>query len=306
MDNNHLLRFMAVLEDLERQRKNVAFLFVFSAIPFLLSVIFLFADRETYRYYFASRIIFLPYLLSFGLAVFAGNKRKVYAKQFKRYVVEYGINQYFDNAVYSPDDGIDESTVFSTKMIIKGNHFESEDLISGLYKGVPFTQSDVRIQYRQGGFKYSKSIDYFTGRWMIFRFNKNFVCNLQVVERGFIGSRKGIDTTGDRLHKLELDDEVFNRAFKTNCENQQEAFYILTPQMMERMLELREKTKGKLMFCFLNNSLYIACNTGKNSFEPPIFSKIDLQRIMNETFNDLSLITSFVDSLNLDNRLFKE
>jgi hypothetical protein len=296
---------MAVLEDLERQRKTIAFLFVFSAVPMALAFLIAIFYRNYYIYFVASRAYIFPFFISFGFFLFAENKRKVYAKRYKSYVIEYVINRHFDDVNYTPDYGIDEMTVYSTGMVKKGNTFESEDLISGTYKGVPFTQSDVRIQYRQGGMKYSKRIDFFTGRWMIFRFNKNFVCNLQVIEKGFTASKKGKDQEGNRLQKLEMDDESFNRSFKINCEDEQEAYYILTPQMMRRMIELKEKTNGKLMFCFLNNSLHIACNTGKNSFEPPIFSKIDLQRISAETFSDLSLITSFVDSLNLDNRLFK-
>ena len=305
MDNKHLLRFMAVLEDLERQRKTIAFLFIFSALPIVAVFSSVFFYREYYIYFVASRAIFIPYLLSFGFFIFANNKRKQYAKRFKRYIIEYSINQYFENVKYMPDYGIDEATVYSTNMIVKGNTFESEDLITGIYKGVPFSQSDVRIQSRQGGMKYSRHFDYFIGRWMIFRFNKNFICNLQVVERGFFGSKKGKDTEGSRLKRIELDDEVFNRTFKTNCENIEEAYYILTPSIMRRMVDLKENTKGKLMFCFIDNSLHIACNNGRNSFEPPIFSKIDLQKISEQTYKDLSLITSFVDSLNLDKKLFK-
>ncbi len=305
MDNRQLLRFMDVLENLEKQRKWVAFLFLFSYSPLVLSFIIILFSREYYIYFFASRIYFLPVLISAGLFMFAINKKKVYAKQFKRYIIEYGINHYFDNVTYRPDDGIDEYTVFSTGMIYKGNNFESEDLISGIYKGVPFTQSDIRIQKRQGNSQYSKKVDYFIGRWMIFRFNKNFVCNLQVIEKGLNAYKNGRDSFGEKLQKIELDDETFNKAFRTNCENQQEAYYILTPQMMRRMLDLKDNTTGQLMFCFLNNSLHIACNTGKNSFEPPVFKKIDLQTIMDETYSDLSLITSFIDFLNLDNKLFK-
>lgn len=306
MDNNRLIRFMEVLDELEKQRKSVALLLILSCVPIVLCFIVAPFSREYYIYLFASRIIFLPFILSFGLFIFAMNKKKVYAKKFKRYFIEYGISKYFDNATYRPDDGIDEFTVMSTGMIYKGNHFESEDLISGVYKGVPFTQSDVRIQHRQGNSQYSKRIEYFMGRWMIFRFNKNFVCNLQVVEKGLGAYKKGRDSYGGKLKKIELDDEAFNMAFRTHCENQQEAYYILTPQLMRRMLDLKENTKGQLMFCFLDNALHIACNTGKNSFEPPVFKKIDLQKIMDETYSDLSLITSFVDYLNLDNKLFKQ
>lgn len=305
MNNNQLIRFMAVLDDIERQRKFIAFLFVFSSLPVVVCFILICFYKEYYIYFLSSRIVILPVLLSFGFFTFAENKRRVYAKRFKRYIIEYSIDKYFGNAQYFPDDGIDETTVLSTGMILKGNYFESDDLINGVYNGVPFSQSDVRLKYRQYKSRFSRSIDYFTGRWMIFRFNKDFVCNLQVVEKGFVGSKKGKDVSGNKLHKLELDDEVFNRTFKTYCENEQEAYYILTPQMMSRMLYLKENTSGKLMFCFMNNSLHIACNNGKNSFEPPIFRKIDLQRIVDETYGDLSLITSFIDSLNLDNKLFR-
>ena len=307
MDSKQSLRFIAVLEDLEKQRKNVKTLFIISAIPLIAYFVYIFiGSKDSVYFYFSKYLLYVAFILSAGFVVFAENKRKVYAKKYKRYIIEYGINQIFEEVRYTPDYGFDQSTIYSTGMVVKGNYFESEDMISGLYKGVPFTQSDVRIQYRQGASKYAKRIDLFTGRWMMFRFNKNFVSNLQVIEKGSFGFKKGNDQFGSRLHKLEMDNEVFNRSFKVNCEDTEEAYYILTPQMMNRMLVLKDNTKGQLMFCFMDNVLHIACNTGKNSFEPPVLRKIDMQRIMNETYNDLSLITSFVDSLNLDNRLFKE
>ena len=305
MNSKQTLRFIEVLDELEKQRKAVMILYLCAAVSLVFSYVSAFVIRDYFVYFLASRVFMLPFFVSFGFFLFAQNKKKVYSRKYKRYIIEYSINQFFEDVDYKPDYGIDEYTVFSTEMVLKGNHFESEDLITGVYKGVPFSQSAVRIANQQGSSKYSKRIEYFNGTGMIFRFNKNFVSNLQVIEKGFMASKKGKDSSGERLHKIELDDEVFNRTFKTNCENQQEAYYILTPQMMRRMIDLKEKTNGKLMFCFLNNSLHIACNNGTNSFEPRVFRKIDLQRIMNETYGDLSLITSFVDSLNLDNKLFK-
>jgi len=302
MNSKESLRFLEILDSLEKQRKSVKILTIISLIPVSLPFILLLS--EEYKIY-ASYSVYLSFFLTAGLLLFTGNKRKVYNKQFKKNVIQYCIDQFFDDVKYYPDYGIDEHTVFSSSMIVKGNYFESEDLITGTYKNVPFSQSDVRIQHRQAKSSFYKRLDIFTGRWMVFKFNKNFVCNLQVSEKGFFGYKKGKDVSGERLYSIKLENEAFNREFRVNCKDIEEAYYILTPQMMDRMLVLREKTKGKLMFCFMNNSLHIALNNGKNSFEAPVFKRIDLQDIVKETYEDLALITDFVNSLNLDNKLFK-
>jgi hypothetical protein len=303
MDNRQTLHLLEVLDELEKQRKVIKGIFI-AAIICMASyfLLFFFDDLRVYAVFYL-RISFIVFI---GLCLLAENKRRIYSKQFKSYVIEYGINRYFDNARYYRDRGLDSFTVYSTGMLRKGNVYESEDLLEGEFNGVPFSQADVRVRLRNGKSKYtSKSIDLFMGRWMIFRFNKNFVGNLQIIEKGFFGSKKGRFTSGEKLKPLELDDEQFNSTFRVFCQNEQEAYYILTPQMMRRMLYLKENTDGQLMFCFVNNALHIACNNRKNSFEAPIFNKIDLEKIINETYKDLSLITDFIKELNLENNLFR-
>ena len=296
------LIFVETLDELEKQRKWIKALFILSFIFFVVAGLMYSSGDIAIAFGFPRNVL----LLGIGFSIFAANKRVYYAKKFKRYIIDYAVNSYFDEVEYKPDLGLDSDSVYSTGMLRKGNVFESEDLIYGVYKDVPFSQADVRVKIRNGSEQLSRSIDIFLGRWMIFKFNKSFKCNMQVVERGFYGSKKGrFTSSGEKLKELEMDDEQFNSAFRVYCENEHEAYYILTPVMMRRMLSLMEKTKGKTMFCFVNNSLHIAFNNGRNSFEPPIFHRIDVQQIMINSFDDLKVITDFIDELKLDSSVFK-
>ena len=88
----------------------------------------------------------------------------------------------------------------------------------------------------------------------------------------------------------------FNKVFKAN---------ILTPSLMERIIDLANSVYGKLLFCFVDSKLHIGVQNNKDSFEHGIYTKIDEEKIRREISQDIKLITDFVDKLNLDNDLFR-
>ena len=211
----------------------------------------------------------------------------------------------FDDLRYLPDDGITEDTIESTGMMQMGNDYESGDLIEGSYKGVGFKQSDVCIQQITSG-KHTRIETYFSGRWMIFDFNKRFRADLQVCEREFMHacSFGGIFSKGEKLHTLETESVAFNRAFSVAAENDSEAFYILTPHFMEKLLEVKAKISGDLLFCFIDSQLHVAINDEHNNFEPNMAVPIDVDSIRRSVLADLEPITELINILRLDNRFF--
>lgn len=299
------------LDDLEKQRKAVMFIYIaaismmtvgtmsFYFLPFLIGECSILIASPFSLYFIWGGSVFL--------FIWATNKKRRYAKMFKKCFILDSLRSTFSDLVFDVDNGLPESVIADTGMMRLGNRYFTDDYISGRYKNVPFEQADVCIQQHTSSGKSSSTVTYFKGRWMVFRFNKNFVCNLQVREKGFNYAKKtgGFFSGGDTMNRIELEDEEFNSAFKVFAVSEEEAYYILTPQLMRKMIELRDRTHGKLLLCFVDNKLHVACNSGKNAFEPPVFQKIDIESLMNDAFEEINLITRFVDELNLDMSLFK-
>ncbi|MFO7811119.1 MAG: DUF3137 domain-containing protein [Candidatus Delongbacteria bacterium] len=83
-----------------------------------------------------------------------------------------------------------------------------------------------------------------------------------------------------------------------------EAFYILTPDFMEKLIYFDRKYMDKISFSFKRNKLFIAIDTRKDYFDLKAFKKVD-QTIFNEYQEELKSIQELVKILNLNNTIFK-
>ena len=243
--------------------------------------------------------------------IMTSKARAEYTKAYKDYFVLRSLKDRFENLEYHPEYGIPESTIRATEMMYTGDRYNSNDYIKGTYKGIPFEQSDVHIEEEQqttdsDGHTTTTYVTIFMGRWMIFDFNKTFKANIEVCQKKFAGSRHGGLFSKNKYNKIKMESEEFNKEFRVYAVDDHEAFYILTPSLMERIQRLTSSTKGRFLFCFVDNKLHIGLNNNKDSFEPKSsFKKIDEEKILKEVTGDIDLITKFVEELNLDNDLFK-
>lgn len=242
-----------------------------------------------------------------------GKMKKVYRKLYKDKYVVGALNNVFDNLNYLPDKGISWNTIAMTGMMNMGDTYTSEDYVSGTYKNVGFTQSDVHIQRREEhvdseGHRTTHYVTTFKGRWMIFEFNKKFKADVQISQKGFSNSRVGklFAKKEERFKRVKLESETFNKKFNVFAQNEHDAFYIITPSLMSRLEKLVSGVRGKFLFCFVDNLLHIGLDNGKDSFEPPsVFKKFNEEEIISNVLSDIKPITTLIEELNLDNDLFR-
>lgn len=238
--------------------------------------------------------------------------KKKFTEAFKEKYVLSEFNKRFENVKYNADTGIPGEVIAETRMINMGTDFEANDFLAAEYKGVKFVQSDVQIKEKS----YIEINDIpvrvrnrkiFQGRWLIFDFNKSFKADIQVRQKRFANARvEKIKDANASFKKVEMENMEFNEEFKVFAQSEHDAFYILTPRMMERIQKLTRDVDGKLLFCFIDNKLHIAFNNNKDSFEHSVFKKINEQKVEDEVFRDTTVIMNFIDELNLDNDLFRK
>lgn len=249
------------------------------------------------------------------LFIFWANKvRRTYVNEYKQGLVRTSLNEMFSDVAFFPSAGIPWETVRDTQMMYTGDRFTSNDLITAKYNGIPFTQSDVHIQEEHtdsDGHTYYSTV--FRGRWIIFDFNKELFRNLQVVSKDFTGDKKKggflsnlFSSKSEKYEKISFENEAFNKAFTVYGQNQQEAFYVLTPHIMESLLNLKSASRSPLMLMFVNGQLHVASQTGKDAFEPSVFRKTNVARDKQSIIADIRVITSFADALRLENNIYKK
>ena len=260
--------------------------------------------------FFSLFIVF--FILCFGLIIISFSTHSLatqYKKSYKAYFVEQNLRATFTNLSYSHNKGISKEFLRSTGMINTGDRFSSNDYTTGKYKNVIFSQADAHIEVEHtdsdGDTTY---VTIFRGRFMVFEFPKKFNFKLELIGNRFRAYRVPgkNQQTGRKMVKINTESSEFNRSFKTLGEDGFEAFYILDPAFMVKLLNINEHYKGKIIFCFIDNRLIIGLNDNKDSFEPPKASKpINEAEENDKITTEIKIITDFVDQLSLSRNLFK-
>ncbi len=267
--------------------------------------------------FFRFSLIIFPIVLGIIVTIFSTVKLKQeYKITFKKVFVVKALESKFTDLVYEPNRGMPYETISKTNMMYMGDRYHSEDFISAKYKNIKFEQADVHIEEEHtstdsDGHTTTSYVTIFKGRWMVFDFNKSFKADVQIAQKGFGNAKvKTMSLFGkkdDLFKKVSMESEDFNRRFNVYAQNEHDAFYIITPSLMNRIEKLDDLNKGKLLLCFIDNRLHIGIYDNKDSFEPDsVFKEINEQEIIKRISGDVEMIAQFVDELNLDNDLFKK
>jgi UPF0716 family protein affecting phage T7 exclusion len=227
-----------------------------------------------------------------------------FMKVKKRFKIEFLVDiikQAMPDAVYQPEAGLSPQEVYQTEFLKRADRFHSEDLMYGTIEDVAFRASDVKLEERH--VQHTKNgtrvyyVAYFLGRVFHFTFNKEFEGYLQVLESGSPLVNRG-------FKKVELESVDFNKKFRTFSSSDLSAFYVLTPDIMERIMDLEKSHPGRIGFSFNAESLYIAINNNKDTFELKMFKPVDDQMV-DEFRKDLDAVRQIVLLLKLNSKIFK-
>lgn len=290
-----------MIEEVEKLRKKARNIVILGILFFaVLTIVLAYNDRYGIGEYAFILVPFLGIVITKFIII---KPKKEFLLAFKKTFVLNSLQMVFTDLKYDPNSGIDESIIFDAQIMNMGDRYSSNDYISGRYKNINVIQSDVLIEKETRGSNDRKSwVTLFKGRWMIFDFNKSFKANVQVTQKGFTNSKVSIF----KYKKVMMEDQKFNDKFKVYAQNELDAFYILTPSLMEKIENLADSINGKILLCFIDNKLHVGIQNNKDSFEHSIFIKINVDKVNDKISRDIKLITNFIDELDLDNDLFRK
>ena len=83
------------------------------------------------------QLIMIGLVLGIIITIIISNKpTKDFNASFKKMFVLKSLQNTFDNLVYRPEKGLDESIIRDTQMMNMGDRYSSNDFISGSYKNI--------------------------------------------------------------------------------------------------------------------------------------------------------------------------
>ena len=193
-----------------------------------------------------------------------------------------------------------ESELYSCGFLKKADRYTGGDLIVGKIGDVDFSTCDVKLEERH--VRRTKNgtqvyyVAYFTGRFFNFDFHKEFVGRVIVTEASLF-------TLFSDLKKIELESIDFNKKFSTYTNNEHSAFYILTPHLMEAIMNLEKRNPGSIGLSFHNNMLQVGINNSRDTFELNMYKQIN-QELIDAFRKDLLVIKGIVEELKLNRNIF--
>ena len=296
--------YQPVIDKLEAERKPVATSYYIGIAIIVASAICVLSQGNLMLLGMVGVVIGVIYM-----AAVAMPKGKKFNELYKSLVVEEAYKNAFSNVMYNANQGLSESFISGTKLMQMGNIYNSDDFVSANYGDVHFNRADVTIQDEyQDSDGDTHTTTYFRGRWLVIDCNKNFETSVQIVGRSFAyakTNKKGLfNHREDARHVVEFEDTEFNKQFKTYCVSDQEAFYLVTPQMMENIRKLDAVFQARMMIGFVDNKVNIAVHNNKNAMEAGILTKVTYEKHLKPVFDEIQAVKDAIDILKLDRRIF--
>lgn len=217
-----------------------------------------------------------------------GEYRTSFYTEYRRSIVEPVLRNCFESYRYLPEQGFSSKELKDFQLFTVVDRVHTEDYIEGDYKNVGYRQSDVIIEhYMEDTYR-----TIFSGRLAIYDFKKNLTGQIAIIEKGYSNAF----LTG--MQKVQMENMAFNQRFHVYATNAHIAFYLLTPQFMEYIMELN--TRGELYIRFAANKVFLLRNHVTGVFQPDMRATMDIQYEIGKSYNEIKEILNFIDILNLD------
>lgn len=282
------------MNELEKTRKqSFASTIAIVMAPFSIAVWFIYC-RMNNSGFTSAPIIYTIVIIWGALAIYLSKRSKTKFKAlYKSTFVTNILPNYFDNIVYDWQKGFSKQRIEDFCLIRKGNIYRSEDYLRGTYKGIDFEQADAYVAMKTYG-EHSTTTVYFNGRVLAFSFPKNQILGLQVYSKRF--QFPASNSNGLRLKKVELESESFNKNFVTKSANPHDAFYVLTPSLMERIQSLDHTYKTIIMY-FSLGKLYLGIEGCPDCFDAPTNKKLSFPDEQARVKRDIQIILDVIDTM---------
>ena len=209
-------------------------------------------------------LIIAAIIFYFGFKKVSGVKKNMRAL-YKQIFVEEPLKRNFYDVTYQPDNGFDREIVRNFGLCKMGNRYYTEDYIRASYEGVTFEMADVIVRYHQKTGDDDITITYFQGRMMTFSLPDKMLNSVRVFSDSF--RNRALDKKEAKNELVQMESVDFNRLYDVFAPDAHDAFYLLTPPLMERLISLASRYNS-MAFSVVGNQVVVAFNEpGNDAFD---------------------------------------
>ncbi|WP_434143532.1 DUF3137 domain-containing protein [Photobacterium leiognathi] len=257
--------------------------------------------------------IIVTFVISLFMLVRFSKQKKQYSVSYKEKVITSLLANINDSFQYQPLSAISEHDYKASQLF--PTHYDSyqgEDFVEGKIGKTTLRFSELNTQVKKLRVNQKEDREewetIFNGIFFVADANKHFISKTMIVpaKNAFFSAISDSVTQlfNRKSDRVKLEDPRFEQHFSVYSNDQIEARYLLTPAMMERLVEFVVKAKSKVSLSFIDNNIYIAISNSKNYFEPALFTQSDSFESVQDIAHDLQFVIDIVNDLDFNTRIW--
>ena len=302
-----------VLQELEEDRKAVKKRVINISIVFSIIVFALLA-------LLAKHLNDLDFLFFIGVLYIAGlgwiyrYLITDYRSDFKQKVIAPLIEEIDKNLNYLPEMHIPLANFNRSKLFTtRPDRVSGNDYVRGKIDNIDIAFSDFHAEKRHKDSKGRTSWEtIFQGLFIVSDFHKRFhgeTIILPDTAQSLFGDLIGSWLQANNFSRnqlIKMDSPAFEKEFVVYGTDQVEARYILTPTLMQKLLNYKKRSKHPLYVSFIGGKIYMAIEYNDDMFEPSVFRSLLNYKIAMEYVATLHLAIGIVEELKLNQKLWSK
>ncbi|MEP2776762.1 MAG: DUF3137 domain-containing protein [Luteolibacter sp.] len=245
-------------------------------------------------------------------SVMGGGAKKGYRERYKAEVFAKAVKLAVPGMDYFPTSSVPKETfeaggLFNSRI----DRYTGEDCFRGKTEDTELLFSELHVQRRETrtdskGRTTTHWVTVFKGIYLVADFHKHFTCRVKIVPDvaeatfGWIG-RKLQGVTGNLIR---LENPDFEKAFKVTATDQQAAMYLMTPDMQERFLTLRNDWSKDIRAVLMDSTLHLAIPQRTDGFEPDMNAAADDAAVLHGFLMRLMVVLRITETLDLNTRIW--
>lgn len=308
-------RLYPILEELEVQRKKLKTKIINIGIVYNVVALIIFFLLISVHIELGNLYAYIVFVIFSQLFLYK-YLSKDYVDNFKQKIMFPLVNSLSKNLTYMPKLFIPHSYFQRSQLFVSRDYeikVNGDDYIRGKIDDIEVQISELHVEKKlQNKTRGDKWHGCFHGLFIVSEFNKKLKGQTFVLPdsaQKIFGTQIGnfLQSTNTHTGKLvKMDNINFEKEFVVYSTDQIEARYILTPAMMERILQLKNSFKHPLHLSFIGNYIYIAIEYNKDLFEPSVFRSLLEYKIAMQYLQTLHLAIGIVEELKLNQKLWSK
>lgn len=229
-----------------------------------------------------SPIIFCDVIIATIISILMRGKAVNYNSAYKENILEKLIKNFFDEVDYIPKKGMPAGIYDEGKYNEYYNRYYSDDYVDAkLDNKYDMKMAEVHTVYESthtdsDGHTHTDRVTKFHGLFVKIKMDKSIKNNLIIKQ----------DKSIRKKEKLEMDSTEFEKLFDVSSEDNIIGMQILTPDVMELLIDYRNYLKRPFDICIYQDTIYIRVHCG-TMFEAKINSKTFVDKEKTEQYYNM-------------------